>query len=68
MIELLKNKELTLNYIPDHGAWTYNIVIPDSRDIKGKWGYIKVSGTKYSMQQLTLRDIEMAKFLDHFLY
>lgn len=45
MKELLKNKELTLNYIPNHGAWTYNIVIPDSKDIKGKWGYIKVSGT-----------------------
>ncbi|WP_316840146.1 DUF1905 domain-containing protein [Pedobacter gandavensis] len=45
MIKLLKNKKLTLNYIPNHGAWTYNIVIPDSRDIKGKWGYIKVSGT-----------------------
>lgn len=45
MKELLKNKELTLNYIPNHGAWTYNIVIPDSRDIKGKWGDIKVSGT-----------------------
>ncbi|RZJ90553.1 MULTISPECIES: DUF1905 domain-containing protein [Pedobacter] len=45
MKELLENKELTLNYIPNHGAWTYNIIIPDSKDIKGKWGYIKVSGT-----------------------
>ena len=45
MKELLKNKELTLNYIPNHGAWTYNIVIPDSKDIKGKWGDIKVFGT-----------------------
>lgn len=45
MKELLKNKELTLNYIPNHSAWTYNIVIPDSKDIKGKWGDIKVSGT-----------------------
>lgn len=23
MKELLKNKELKLNYIPNHGAWTY---------------------------------------------
>lgn len=45
MKELLKDKKLTLNYVPDHGAWTYNIIIPDSKDIKGKWGYIKVSGT-----------------------
>lgn len=45
MKELLKNKELTLNYVPNHGAWTYNIVIPDSKDIRGKWGSIKVSGT-----------------------
>ncbi|WP_069658646.1 DUF1905 domain-containing protein [Arcticibacter eurypsychrophilus] len=45
MKQLLKNKKLTLNYIPDHGAWTYNIVIPYSKDIRGKWGSIKVSGT-----------------------
>lgn len=45
MKELLKNKKLILNYIPDHGAWTYNIVIPDTKDINGRWGYIKVSGT-----------------------
>lgn len=45
MKELLKNKKLTLNYIPNHGAWTYNIVIPNSKDIRGKWGSIKVSGS-----------------------
>ncbi len=45
MKELLKNKKLTLNYVPNHGAWTYNIIIPNSKHIKGKWGYIKVSGT-----------------------
>lgn len=45
MKELLKNKKLTLNYVPNHGAWTYNIIVPGSKDIKGKWGNIKVSGT-----------------------
>ncbi|MEN5234081.1 DUF1905 domain-containing protein [Sphingobacterium faecium] len=45
MKELLKNKKLILNHVPDHGAWTYNIIIPGSKDIRGKWGSIKVSGT-----------------------
>jgi len=56
MKELLKNERLSLNYIPDHGAWTYNIVIPNSKDIPGKWGDIKVSGTidSYEFKNMNL--------------
>ena len=29
----------------DDGAWTYQLIIPNTKDIKGKWGDLKVSGT-----------------------
>jgi len=45
MKELLKNKKLILQYVPGKGAWTYHLVIPDTKDIRGKWGFMKVSGT-----------------------
>jgi len=45
MKELLKNEKLILQHVPGKGAWTYHIVIPDSKDIPGRWGDIKVSGT-----------------------
>ncbi|MEN5380119.1 DUF1905 domain-containing protein [Sphingobacterium kitahiroshimense] len=45
MKELLKNKKLKIHHEPGKGAWTYHLVIPDTKDIKGRWGFIKVSGT-----------------------
>lgn len=42
---LLKEEKLLLHYLTGKGAWTYHIIIPNSKDIKGKWGDIKVSGT-----------------------
>lgn len=45
MIYLVKNKKLELKYVPGKGAWTYHLEIPGTKDIKGKWGEIKVSGT-----------------------
>jgi hypothetical protein len=45
MIYLVKNKKLELKYVPGKGAWTYHLEIPGTKDIKGKWGDIKVSGT-----------------------
>ncbi|PRY55496.1 uncharacterized protein DUF1905 [Arcticibacter pallidicorallinus] len=45
MKELLKNKKLVLQHVPGKGAWTYHLVIPDTKDIRGKWGVMKVSGT-----------------------
>ena len=42
---LVKNKVLELKYEPGKGAWTYHIVIPNTKHIVGKWGFLKVSGT-----------------------
>lgn len=42
---LVNQQELELKYVPGKGAWTYHIIIPNSKDIKGKWGDIKVSGS-----------------------
>lgn len=32
-------------YVPDNGAWTFHVVVPNTKDLEGGWGYIKVSGT-----------------------
>lgn len=42
---LIEDEALELKYVPGKGAWTYHIIIPNSKDIKGKWGDIKVSGS-----------------------
>lgn len=42
---IVKNEKLTLQYIEGNGAWTYQLIIPNTKDIKGKWGDLKVSGT-----------------------
>ncbi|MGY6561635.1 MAG: hypothetical protein ACXITV_05975 [Luteibaculaceae bacterium] len=42
---LVKDEKLVLEHIPNNGAWTYQLVIPNTKEIKGKWGDIKVSGT-----------------------
>lgn len=42
---LIENEELTLQYVPGNGAWTYQLIIPHTKDIKGKWGDLKVSGS-----------------------
>jgi citrate lyase gamma subunit len=34
-----------IQHWPGKGAWTYHLVIPNSRDIPGTWGHLKVSGT-----------------------
>lgn len=56
MKELIKNKKLILQYVPGKGAWTYHLVLPGTKDIKGKWGFIKVSGTidGYEIKDLNL--------------
>ena len=43
--KLITNQLLTLNYLPGFGAWTYHLRIPGTRDLDGRWGYLKVSGT-----------------------
>ena len=59
MKELLKNKKLTLQHVPGKGAWTYHLVIPDTKDIRGKWGFMKVSGTidGYEFKNLNLAPV-----------
>ncbi|HEX8328496.1 MAG TPA: DUF1905 domain-containing protein [Hymenobacter sp.] len=42
---IVQDEELVIQHWPGKGAWTYHLVIPNSRDIPGTWGHIKVSGT-----------------------
>lgn len=59
MKELIENKKLILQYIPGKGAWTYHLVIPGTRDIRGRWGFMKVSGTidGYEFKDLNLAPV-----------
>ena len=59
MKELIKNKKLILQHVPGKGAWTYHLVIPGTKDIKGKWGFMKVSGTidGYEFKDLNLAPV-----------
>ncbi|WP_395053729.1 DUF1905 domain-containing protein [Flavobacterium sp.] len=41
---IVENEKLEIQYIPGNGAWTYHLIIPNSKNIKGKWGDLKVSG------------------------
>ncbi|MBK0383990.1 DUF1905 domain-containing protein [Pedobacter sp. SD-b] len=41
---VVENEKLEIQYIPGNGAWTYQLIIPNTKDIKGKWGDLKVSG------------------------
>lgn len=42
---IIKDEMLELKYQSGKGAWTYHLRIPNSKDIEGKWGDIKVSGS-----------------------
>ena len=42
---LVNGAALELKHVPNNGAWTYHIEIPDSKDIVGRWGFLKASGT-----------------------
>jgi Domain of unknown function (DUF1905) len=42
---IIKNEKLIIQYIQGNGAWTYQLIIPNTKNIKGKWGDLKVSGT-----------------------
>lgn len=41
---IVENEKLEIQYIPGNGAWTYQLIIPNTKEIKGKWGDLKVSG------------------------
>jgi len=36
---------LVRQYRPNLGGWTYHLRLPGTKDIDGRWGYMKVSGT-----------------------
>lgn len=40
---LVKNEKLVIQHTQGNGAWTYQVIIPITKDIKGKWGILKVS-------------------------
>ncbi len=42
---LIKEEKLLIEYHPGKGAWTYHIKIPNTKQIKSRWGFLKVSGT-----------------------
>lgn len=42
---IVQDQEVVIQHWPGKGAWTYHLVIPNSRDLPGTWGHIKVSGT-----------------------
>jgi hypothetical protein len=44
MNPIIHNEKLIIQYIPGNGAWTYQLIIPNTKDIKGRWGDLKVSG------------------------
>jgi hypothetical protein len=45
MQQLICQQELEVLYLQGKGAWTFFLQIPDTRDLKGKWGDLKVTGT-----------------------
>ena len=57
---IIENELLELQYIPGNGAWTYQLIIPNSKNIKGKWGDLKVSGTidGYAIQHKNLGPVK----------
>jgi uncharacterized protein YdeI (YjbR/CyaY-like superfamily) len=56
---LVKDKNLELKYEPGKGAWTYHIQIPNTKNIVGKWGSMKVAGTidNYKIESINLAKI-----------
>ena len=59
MKTILKNEKLILRHEPGKGAWTYHLVIPGTKDIRGSWGEMKVSGTidGYEFKDLNLAPV-----------
>lgn len=57
---IIKDEQLRLVHQPGKGAWTYHLRIPNSKDIEGKWGDIKVSGSidKFKIESRNLAPIK----------
>jgi len=41
---LVKEEKLEIKYQFGKGAWTYYIQVPNTKDVVGRWGTLKVSG------------------------
>jgi len=56
MKKIVDNQKLKLIYKNGNGAWTYHLVIPNTADISGTWGSIKVSGLidDYELKEINL--------------
>ena len=56
MKTIIENHILKLQYKKGYGAWTYHLAIPNTADIYGKWGYLKVSGLidDYELKEMNL--------------
>ncbi len=56
---LVKDKKLELKYQPGKGAWTYHTQVPNTKNIVGKWGFMKVAGTidNYNIESINLAKI-----------
>lgn len=56
MIKIIDNEELELQYKKGFGAWTYHLRIPGTASIRGRWGFLKVTGTidDYEIKNLNL--------------
>jgi hypothetical protein len=57
---IIKDQLLELIHQPGKGAWTYHLRIPNSENIQGKWGDIKVSGLidNYTIEARNLAPIK----------
>ena len=57
---IIKDEKLELQYQHGKGAWTYHLRIPNSKNIIGKWGDIKVSGLidNYKIENRNLAPIK----------
>ena len=53
---LVKDQELELRYEPGKGAFTFHLELPNTSHIKGRWGFLKASGTidGYTIQSKNL--------------
>ncbi|APS40626.1 protein of unknown function [Salegentibacter agarivorans] len=56
MKKIVDKQKLELIYKSGNGAWTYHIVIPNTADIDGTWGSLKVSGLldDYELKEMNL--------------
>ncbi|CCV66591.1 conserved hypothetical protein (DUF1905) [Paracholeplasma brassicae] len=53
---IIKNEPLILTYKEGFGAWTYHLRIPNTKDLTGTWGRMKVFGKidDYEIKELNL--------------